>query len=370
MERLDRPAAVQPAVDRGRVMQQRFGSVEQGRTTGQGGAEQPGRMAQQVDQGRMPQLARGAEDPEPMGRDVASAQLKRVQVLPTCERKAPAQEDADYARITDGRARERDVGARPGKPATPSSGEYRNVHPFPTGLRRVGTATASGNVASLRDWSEQIIRSAVAELPPQQQIESKPGFTDQVGSSVMRQIEAHVSARAAQGGGELRVRLVPEQLGSVDIRIKVARGACTATIRADDTDVAKYIESHGTDLKVSLAQHGIDLAELSVSSTPKARQSWAAEAAGNGSVSEPTPFASGWSGSSGNGADARQHYFAAAFASSHWGGSGSGRHGMPMQMECGMSARGDGSRDVGSPAPNEPAAIHRVRGYARIDYLA
>ena len=152
---------------------------------------------------------------------------------------------------------------------------------------------------------------------------ARPALTEPAGSSVTRQIAAHVSARAAQGGGEFRARLVPEHLGSVQIRVRVVRGVCTADIRADDAEVARYIESHSSDLKVSLAEHGIDLSGLSVSSRSRAQEGWGAATL---SHSE-----SDWSAPSWNGANARQQYAAAAFAGGNWRDGRGERRGALME---------------------------------------
>ncbi len=191
---------------------------------------------------------------------------------------------------------------------------------------------------------------------------ARPVLSESAGSSVTRQIAAHVSARAAQGGGEFRARLVPEHLGSVQIRVRVVRGVCTADIRADDAEVARYIESHSSDLKVSLAEHGIDLSGLSVSSRSRAQEGWGAATL--------SPSQSDWSAPSWNGANARQQYAAAAFAGGNWRDGRGGRHGALMDSGAGMADSHSAVRQSGSPSLDEPFAARRVRGHARIDYLA
>jgi hypothetical protein len=190
----------------------------------------------------------------------------------------------------------------------------------------------------------------------------RPVLTEQAGSSVMRQIASHVSARAAQGGGVFRARLVPEHLGSVEVRVRVVRGICTADIRADDAEIARFIESHSSDLKVSLAEHGVDLAGLSVSSRSRAQEGW--------SAAVPAHFESDWSGSSWNGANARQQYAAAAFAGGGWGHGRGERRGAPTQSGPGVTASHHAAMQSGSPSSDEPIMARWARGYTRIDYLA
>ncbi len=250
----------------------------------------------------------------------------------------------------------------------------------PTNLRDASNREQAGEEPARRDDAQRREPASAGSMRPIIPTEG-PGvshpvqagesaLTEQVGSSVIRQIAAHVSARAAQGGGEFRARLVPEHLGSVEIRIRVSGGACTAVIRADDVDVAEYIESHSADLKVSLKEHGIELAELAVSPRSRAQESWNAMTFGRGSTIESMQSESNSSGPNWNGANARQHYAAAAFAGSHFGHGGGGRRG--ALMESGLAMRGSHNdiRDSGNAGCGEPDALRWARGYSRIDYLA
>ncbi|MBP7892418.1 MAG: flagellar hook-length control protein FliK [Firmicutes bacterium] len=303
------------------------------------------------------------------------------------------------------------VAVTPGKAAKAEIAEPRQAALRSAAHRKGDAMTASRAVTISRHWPEALVRSAVAEslarhrnLPnplwddglqkagrresesdarpelavvvsstrtpaPAQGSDmsqtpepARPVLTEPAGSSVTRQIAAHVSARAAQGGGEFRARLVPEHLGSVQIRVRVVRGVCTADIRADDAEVARYIESHSSDLKVSLAEHGIDLSGLSVSSRSRAQEGWGAATL---SHSE-----SDWSAPSWNGANARQQYAAAAFAGGSSGHGRGERRGMPAQSSPVVGTSHHAARQSGSPSPDEPIATRWVRGYARIDYLA
>jgi len=303
------------------------------------------------------------------------------------------------------------VAVTPGKAAKAEIAEPRQAALRSAAHRKGDAMTASRAVTISRHWPEALVRSAVAEslarhrnLPNplwddglqkagrrESESDARPELavvvsstrtpapaqgsdmsqtpeparsvlTEPAGSSVTRQIAAHVSARAAQGGGEFRARLVPEHLGSVQIRVRVVRGVCTADIRADDAEVARYIESHSSDLKVSLAEHGIDLSGLSVSSRSRAQEGWGAATL---SHSE-----SDWSAPSWNGANARQQYAAAAFAGGSSGHGRGERREMSAQSSPGVGTSHHAARQSGSPSPDEPIAARWVRGYARIDYLA
>jgi len=233
------------------------------------------------------------------------------------------------------------------------------------GLQKAGRRESESNVSpELAVIVGPTRTTAPAEGPDVSQTPqvARPALTEPAGSSVTRQIAAHVSARAALGGGEFRARLVPEHLGSVQIRVRVAGGVCTADIRADDAEVARYIESHSSDLKVSLAEHGIDLSGISVSSRSRAQEGWGAATL---SHSEPD-----WSAPDWNGANARQQYAAAAFAGGSWGHGRGERRGVPTESNLVVSSSHHAAMQSGSPSSDEPIMARWVRGYARIDYLA
>lgn len=168
-------------------------------------------------------------------------------------------------------------------------------------------------------------------------IDGRNRISDEAGRSMMRQIAAHIEARRGVGSGEFRAKLVPESLGEVRIRIKVQGGVCTATIRVGDSEVGKYIEEHGTDLKVLLAESGIDLADLSVS-------------VGSHSASEG---AREWT---------QGQYAAAAFA----GGGRRGRKDYAPVEEWFCNSH----RNELAPQEIELAAAYARSGHGRIDYFA
>ncbi|HOK71751.1 MAG TPA: flagellar hook-length control protein FliK, partial [Bacillota bacterium] len=168
-------------------------------------------------------------------------------------------------------------------------------------------------------------------------IDGRNRISDEAGRSMMRQIAAHIEARRGVGSGEFRAKLVPESLGEVRIRIKVQGGVCTATIRVGDSEVGEYIEEHGTDLKVLLAESGIDLADLSVS-------------VGSHSTSEG---AREWT---------QGQYAAAAFA----GGGRRGRKDYAPVEEWFCNSH----RNELAPQEIELAAAYARSGHGRIDYFA
>jgi flagellar hook-length control protein FliK len=66
------------------------------------------------------------------------------------------------------------------------------------------------------------------------------------------------------GGGEVRLTLTPEHLGTVNVDVRVSQDRVTATLTADTPQVRQWIAAHQDDLKNSLASAGLSLDELVV----------------------------------------------------------------------------------------------------------
>jgi len=187
-------------------------------------------------------------------------------------------------------------------------------------------------------------RVSVGEMPagigPTDRLAPADGkaLSEEAGRSVMQQIAAHIEARRNSQSGEFRAKLVPENLGEVQIRIRVQGRACTATIRVGNSEVGHYIEKHGSDLKVLLAESGLNLADLSVS-------------VGSRSASGDA------------GRQAQTQYAFAAF-------TGDGRRERKEYGPAEPWLHDVRPRDVIVAQEIGRAAVSTGRGYGRIDYLA
>lgn len=75
-----------------------------------------------------------------------------------------------------------------------------------------------------------------------------------------------------QGVGEARLVLQPENLGHVDVQLRVEQGSVTALLRAETAEAADWIRTHHDDLKAALADQGLDLDSLDVVVDPDGRR--------------------------------------------------------------------------------------------------
>ena len=87
---------------------------------------------------------------------------------------------------------------------------------------------------------------------------------------VLNQIANAVAERAQvireKGETEIRMRLDPPEMGTIDIRVHTLKGELRAEITAADPAVRAMIESHLADLRSSLEKSGLDFQSFNLSS--------------------------------------------------------------------------------------------------------
>lgn len=84
---------------------------------------------------------------------------------------------------------------------------------------------------------------------------------DQARESIFRQLLLKIT----DGGGEMRMRLDPPELGEVELRMVVEHGnRLTLAISTERADLAELIQRHVTELATSLAGAGLELTRADV----------------------------------------------------------------------------------------------------------
>ncbi|WP_449448254.1 flagellar hook-length control protein FliK [Thermomonas brevis] len=100
-----------------------------------------------------------------------------------------------------------------------------------------------------------------APTPPQAPILQQPadpanGYDDRFGS--------HVALLAGQRIGQAEIRVVPEHLGAIDIRLKVDGNDVRAEFHSAQPDVRQALEASLPRLREMLGQHGLQLSHAGV----------------------------------------------------------------------------------------------------------
>ncbi|MBW7956324.1 MAG: flagellar hook-length control protein FliK [Deltaproteobacteria bacterium] len=76
-----------------------------------------------------------------------------------------------------------------------------------------------------------------------------------------KQLDEAVRISVRNGGGEVRMKLNPENLGELSIKLNLSNGAVTAEITAESHEAKALLEANSSMLKDSLAQQGLTLRE-------------------------------------------------------------------------------------------------------------
>ncbi|MBI2399507.1 MAG: flagellar hook-length control protein FliK [Deltaproteobacteria bacterium] len=78
-------------------------------------------------------------------------------------------------------------------------------------------------------------------------------------AEVQEKVQAGIKVSVEQGGGEVKMKLNPESLGEVRIKLNVASGIVRAEITVENLEVKRIIETDSAFLRDSLGAHGLTL---------------------------------------------------------------------------------------------------------------
>ncbi len=116
------------------------------------------------------------------------------------------------------------------------------------------------NVHSERDSAKDLQRPGAS-----QKIDSNtPALSLQDRVQNIQKLSNATEALSASGGGEVKVILSPEGLGSVQLKVRLQEGKVQVELRAENKESQKLLESSLGDLKNSLHAHHISLDSVKV----------------------------------------------------------------------------------------------------------
>lgn len=82
---------------------------------------------------------------------------------------------------------------------------------------------------------------------------------------IMEQIVNRAEISLKEGKSEVKLQLMPENLGSVYIKISMEKGAMTAKVYAENIQVKELIDNNLNQLRINLGEKGINVSSLEVS---------------------------------------------------------------------------------------------------------
>jgi flagellar hook-length control protein FliK len=96
--------------------------------------------------------------------------------------------------------------------------------------------------------------------------------TEEAPVAVRDQVVRAVALAWRNGVGEARLRLTPEHLGEVLVRLRIEQGAVQAVVQAQTAEAKERIQAHESELRAALSELGLDLDRLAVTLDPDDRQ--------------------------------------------------------------------------------------------------
>jgi len=131
------------------------------------------------------------------------------------------------------------------------------------GVTTVPAAPAGATAQPVASFALPTAHDAVSIAPPAPpQTMPQPQHVD--ANAVVDQILRGMAIRTTDGQSEVRLRLVPEQLGDVSIKLVVSGGSVDASITAHTADAQSALAGAQTQLAKSLADAGLKLQSFSV----------------------------------------------------------------------------------------------------------
>src|SRR3972149_9231115 len=94
---------------------------------------------------------------------------------------------------------------------------------------------------------------------PASQPSASPVRVAPLAAEVQEKVQAGIKVSLEQGGGEVKMKLNPESLGEVLIKLNVASGVVRAEIIVESAEVKRILESDFAFLRDSLGGHGLTL---------------------------------------------------------------------------------------------------------------
>lgn len=92
----------------------------------------------------------------------------------------------------------------------------------------------------------------------------------QLGQDNVTEITGRAQTLAKAGGGQMKIELTPEGMGSIELKVSVNEGRVDVSILAENQDTKRLLESKLGDLKSSLESHKLNLDQVRVDFSERA----------------------------------------------------------------------------------------------------
>jgi flagellar hook-length control protein FliK len=149
-------------------------------------------------------------------------------------------------------------------------GELKKTKGFdPLAKNEAQAASVSGsamlNGARMEGTHSSVAKPAEGQSLVQAQVTTGSMSQDRIASASLAGISSNIRNFTAQGGGEMRVKLHPENLGELHLRVVTDGKQVGLQIHASDDKARKILEESLSDLKDSLSKHQLSLGQVEFS---------------------------------------------------------------------------------------------------------
>jgi flagellar hook-length control protein FliK len=123
------------------------------------------------------------------------------------------------------------------------------------------SATLLGQVAN--DANAKLVKNSEFKLQLNELI------IPHLGQENVSEISGRAQTLAKAGGGQMKVELTPEGMGSIELKVSVKEGRVDVSILTENQDTKRLLESKLGDLKSSLESHKLNLDQVRVDFTER-----------------------------------------------------------------------------------------------------
>ncbi|MES2767790.1 MAG: flagellar hook-length control protein FliK [Bdellovibrionota bacterium] len=153
------------------------------------------------------------------------------------------------------------------------------------------TALAAATKDQQKDMSEEQMKDQFAEqigqMPTDKKLDGQfamdklgapvaagtlAGQPNQLSNENVEKLISGSQTLIKKGGGEMKIQLNPEGLGTIHVNIQVKDGQVGVQMMADNHEAKKLLETSMSDLKVGLADHKLNLNQMKVDVSEQASQ--------------------------------------------------------------------------------------------------
>ena len=180
----------------------------------------------------------------------STEQMKTVTVAPAAETKMPTQQDRISPQIPDDSIKQ------------PLGMQVENIANKPTQVMVDQPVEVDVESVDVKGVGLHQLFMKQGNSVVSQTIQSTPQLKQEVFSQLMDAIKGHI--KLSDHGTAMIVKLQPEQLGNVELKLNLQKGIVLAEIKVENEIVKAAIESNLDDLKQSLNNKGYTIDQLSV----------------------------------------------------------------------------------------------------------